>query len=141
MCRTDPSFISPIPSCRSSPTHSPLFTLLPLSYHVLCGSMYSFPGVRYSCPFSAGVLQDLLFLEVYSSCIHGERCTPCPLTLPPSWILGVFFFFFFFQLSCMKLYILEINLSLVASFANIFSHSVDCCFHFLYGFLCCANLL
>ena len=32
------------------------------------------------------VLQDLLCLEVYSWCIHGERCTPSPPTPPPSWI-------------------------------------------------------
>ena len=31
-------------------------SLVPLSYRVLCGSLYSFPLVRYSCPSSAGVL-------------------------------------------------------------------------------------
>ena len=31
-------------------------SLVPLSYRVLCGSPYSFPLVRYSCPSSAGVL-------------------------------------------------------------------------------------
>ena len=35
------------------------------------------------------------------------------------------------------LYILEINLLSVIPFANIFSHSVDCIFCFVYGFLCC----
>ena len=39
-------------------------------------------------------------------------------------------------MSC--LYILEINPSLVSSFANIFSLLVGC-LHFVYGFLCCAK--
>ena len=38
-------------------------------------------------------------------------------------------------------YILEINPLSVASFANIFSHSVGCLFVFVYGFLCCAKAL
>ena len=42
------------------------FPLVPLSYRVLCGSIYSFPLVRYSCPLSAGVLHVLLCLKVYS---------------------------------------------------------------------------
>ena len=58
--------------------------LVPSSYWVLCGSIYSFPLVRYSCLLSAGVLHALLCLKVYSWCIHGERCTPCPHTSPPS---------------------------------------------------------
>ena len=33
---------------------------------------------------SAGVLQALLCLKVYTWWICGERCTPRPLTLPPS---------------------------------------------------------
>ena len=43
-----------------------------------------FPLGRYSYLLSAGVLHALLFLKVYSWCIHGERCTPQPLTPPPS---------------------------------------------------------
>ena len=50
------------------------------SYRVLCGSMYSFPVVRYCCPLSAGVLKALLCLKVYSWCIRGERCPPSPPT-------------------------------------------------------------
>ena len=42
------------------------FPLVPSSYRVLCGSIYSFLLVRYSCPLSAGVLQALLCLKVYS---------------------------------------------------------------------------
>ena len=61
-----------------------IFPLVPASYWVLCGSIYSFPQVRYSCPLSAGVLHLLLCLKVYSWCICGERCTPCPHTAPPS---------------------------------------------------------
>ena len=40
--------------------------LVPFSYRVLCGSIHSFPLVRYSCPLSAGVLYALLDLKVYS---------------------------------------------------------------------------
>ena len=57
--------------------------LLPSSYWVLSVSTYSFPVVRYSCLLSAGVLHALLCLKVYSWCIHGERCTPCPPTPLP----------------------------------------------------------
>ena len=60
------------------------FPLVPLSYRVLCGFIYSFPLVRYSFPLSAGVLHALLCLKVYNWCIRGERCTPCPPTPPPS---------------------------------------------------------
>ena len=42
------------------------FPLVPLSYQNLCGSIYSFPLVRYSCPLSADVLHALLCLKVYS---------------------------------------------------------------------------
>ena len=42
------------------------FLLRPFSYRVLCGSIYSFPLVRYSCPLSAGVPHALLCLKVCS---------------------------------------------------------------------------
>ena len=62
--------------------------LVPSSYWILRGSIYSFPLVRYSCPLSAGVLHVLLCLRVYSLCNCGERCTPCPPTpLPSSYVL------------------------------------------------------
>ena len=77
--------------CFSSPTHwgLVLLTLLfppwvPLFYRVLHGSIYYFPLVRYSCPLSAGVLNALLCLKVYSWYICGERCTPRPPSPPPS---------------------------------------------------------
>ena len=38
-----------------------------------------------------------------------------------------------------SVYILEIKLLLVASFANIFSQSVKLSFYFVYGFLCCVK--
>ena len=59
------------------------FSLVPWSYWVLRGSIYSFPLVSYFCPISAGVLHALLCLKVYSWYIRGERCTPCPPTPPP----------------------------------------------------------
>ena len=56
------------------------FPLLPSSYF---GSIYYFPLVRYSCLLSAGVLDALLCLKMYSSCIRGKRCTPrSPTPLP-----------------------------------------------------------
>ena len=67
-----------LPQNRSSPAHSPLPTPLPSSYRDLCGSIYSFLMVRYSCKLSAGVLQDFLCLKVYSWCVHQERRTPRP---------------------------------------------------------------
>ena len=57
------------------------FPLLPSSYF---GSIYYFPLVRYSCLLSAGVLDALLCLKMYSSCIRGKRCTPHLPTPPPS---------------------------------------------------------
>ena len=50
------------------------FPLVPSSYRVLRGSIYSFLLVRYSCLLSAGV----------SWHIHGERYIPCPPTPLPS---------------------------------------------------------
>ena len=44
----------------------PFPPLLPSSYQVLCGSIYSFPLVRYSCLLSAGVRHALLCLKVCS---------------------------------------------------------------------------
>ena len=38
----------------------------------------------YSCPLSASILHALLCLKVYSWCIRGERCIPCPPTPLPS---------------------------------------------------------
>ena len=43
----------------------PFCPLLPSSYRVLHCSIYSFLGVRYSCPLSAGVLQALLFDDAF----------------------------------------------------------------------------
>ena len=40
--------------------------LVPSSYRVLCGSIYYFSLVRYSCPLSAGVLHAILRLKVCS---------------------------------------------------------------------------
>ena len=58
--------------------------LIPSSYWVLSGSIYSFPLIRYSCLLSDGVLHALLCLKMYSWCIRGERCTPHLSTPLPS---------------------------------------------------------
>ena len=60
------------------------FPLVPSSYWVLHSSICSFPLVSCSSPLSAGVLNALLCLKMYSWCIYGERCTPCPPTPLPS---------------------------------------------------------
>ena len=44
----------------------PFFPLVPPSYRVLGGSIFSFLLVRYSCPLSAGILRAFLCLKVYS---------------------------------------------------------------------------
>ena len=51
--------------------------LVPSSYRVLHGSIYSFPLVRYPCLLSADVLHAFLCLKVYPWCICGERYIPC----------------------------------------------------------------
>ena len=74
------------------------FPLVPSSYWVLRGSIYSFPLVRYSCLLSAVVLQALLCLKVYNWCIHGDRCTPHSPTPPPSsYVLDFAFIAFVFN--------------------------------------------
>ena len=77
---------------RSSPINIPFFPLVPSSYWVLHGSIYSFLLGRYSCLLSAGVLHALLCLEVYSFCIRGERCTPHPPTPLPSYSQNLIIF-------------------------------------------------
>ena len=79
-----PASVPPPTKGRPSPTNTPIFSLVPSSYRVLPGSIYSFLLVRYSCLLSAGVLHALQCLKVYSWCICGERCTPRPPTPPPS---------------------------------------------------------
>ena len=68
------------------------FPLVPSSYWLLCGCIHSFLLVRYSCLLSAGVLHALLYLKVYSWCIHGERYSPCLPTPPPFCSPFAFFF-------------------------------------------------
>ena len=98
-----PASVSPTLGCRSCPTHSPLFPLLPSVYWVFCGFMYCFLMVRDFCSLSAGVLQDILCLKVYSWCIYIERCTPCPLT--PLWFLSLPFASFYVDLHLLCLYL------------------------------------
>ena len=97
--------IGPLPQFPHPPRAGPvLLTLLffppsSLSYQVLRGSIYTFPLVRYTCPLSAGVLDALLCLKVYSWCIHGERCTPRPPTPQPSRSLDWNYFAFWHSVS------------------------------------------
>ena len=96
-----------------------LFPLVPSSYWVLPGSIYSFLLVRYSSLFSAGVLHALQCLKVYSWCIHGERC-PRPPTPPPSCSsFNVFLY-------CSLYYVAGVKFFLVSQFS---------CWWFLSGFV------
>ena len=76
-----PASVPPPTEGRSSPTNTSVSPLVPSSCWILCGSIYSFPLVRYSCPLSADVLYSLLCLKVYSLRIHEESCTPYTPTL------------------------------------------------------------
>ena len=78
-----PASVPPPAEGRSSP-NTPDSPLVPSACRVLCGSIYSFSVVRYSCPLSAGVLNALLCLKVYSWCTRRERCPPRPPTPLPS---------------------------------------------------------
>ena len=68
-----PASVPPPAEGRSSPTNTPVSPLVPSSYWVVRGCIYSFPLVRHSCPLSAGVLHALLYLKVCSWCIQVER--------------------------------------------------------------------
>ena len=61
-----PASVSPPAKVRSIINNTPVSPLVPSSYRVLRGSIYSFPLVRHSCRLSAGVLHALLCLKVYS---------------------------------------------------------------------------
>ena len=73
--------------------------------------------------------------KVYVSMLPSQFVPPCP-SPTVSTQLGCFLFYMeFYELFV----ILQINSLFVASFANIFSHSVCCLF--IYSFLCCAKIL
>ena len=64
-----------------------LLTLLffPPSFFGLLSFVWFYIFFWYTCLLSAGVLQALLCLKVYSWCIHGEICIPRPPIPLPSW--------------------------------------------------------
>ena len=63
---------------RASPVLLTLlfFPLVPLSYQVLRGSIFSFPLVRYSCPLSAGVWRCLPDVSVERDVLHIHPLLP-----------------------------------------------------------------
>ena len=71
------------------------FPLVPSSYQVLRGSIYSFPLVRYSCLLSAGVIHALLCLTVYSWCIMERDVLRIHLFLYHLILWQSIYFFFF----------------------------------------------
>ena len=61
-----PASVPPPAEGMSRPTITPVFPLVPSSYQVLHGFIYSFLLVRYFSPIFAGVLHSLLCLKVCS---------------------------------------------------------------------------
>ena len=74
----------PLPTEGRPSPNTPVFPPSSVILQVLSDAIYSFLLVRYSCLLSAGVLHALLCLKLYSWCIHGEQCTPCPPAPSPS---------------------------------------------------------
>ena len=119
---------------RSSPTNTLFSPLVPCPTEfcmVLC-ILFHWPGTPVHsllfCRRSA-VLHALLCLEVYSWCIHGERCTPHPPTPSPSCFPGLVIFL---SLSCkISWHILDRSPFSDISFASIFSHFGGCLFTLL----------
>ena len=98
-----PALVPPPTEGRSHPTNTPVsppssFVLPSFAWFSIffSGGLYSFLVVGYSCTLSAGVLQALLCLKVYSWCICGERCTPHPPAPLPSCSLLCFLFLYIY---------------------------------------------
>ena len=83
--------------------------LVPSSYGVLHGSIYSVPLVRYSCLLSAGVLHAVRRLKVYSWRIHRERRTHIHLLLHHLVLSSILCLLFFYVELHEFLHILDIN--------------------------------
>ena len=124
-----------------------LFVLLvPLSYWVLCSSIYSFLVVRYSRPLSVGILHTPLCLKVCSWCVHGERCIACPPTLPPS-CSPPFQFSSIQSLSRVRLFVTpwiaarQASLSITNSWSSLKLMSIESVMPSSHLILCCPLLL
>ena len=114
---------------HSDCTGLPIFFLM---IAILAGvRWYISPGMVLTCIFSdvEHFFMCLLTISIYSL----EKCL---FIASAHFLIGLFVLI----LNCMSyLYMLDINLLSVISFANIFSHPIDCFFHFVDGFLCCAK--
>ena len=172
MWGADPSFICPIPSCGSSPTHPPLFHppsfVLPTFvwfYIFFSSGQVLLPALSWSSArssVSGGVFlmytwREMHSMSTYSSAILYLSCCCCwywaawnciywrlishwllPLQIfsPIMWI--VFFIILFFNFTILY-WFCHISTWIHRRYTCV-PHP-DPCFHFLYSFLCCANLL
>ena len=109
-----PASVPPPTKGKRSPTNTPVF--LPSSFVLLSFVwVYIFvsSGQVLLSALSAGVLYTLLCLKVYSWCICGERCTPCPLTPLPSCSPCFYFLIDRQPLTCERLHVV-IQVSVVS---------------------------
>ena len=74
-----PASVPPPAKGRSSPSNTSVFPLVPSSYRVLRGSIYSFPVIRYSCPLSSGVFLMFLWREMYSMSTYSSTILLTPM--------------------------------------------------------------
>lgn len=89
MYQSDPCSSSPTPwvqvqSCLLFSFSPPSFILLSFAWIYI-----SFLVVRGSCQLLAGLLQDLLYMNLFSWCVHGGGRTPCPPALLLSCLLSI----------------------------------------------------